>query len=268
MAHMTGAERRIIPGHESPRQRTDLLVFHTMVGPLKAVDNYFRTQTSDCSHWGVGNARDNTDGVIYEWIDPDHVGAATLNGNWRVLAVECADNGAEPIEPLSPKQLEACANIAVYAFKNYGVPLVPATNSLSSARGIAYHRLGIDPWRVAGGEQWSRSTGKICPGPNRISQIPAIIARAKDILAQKIDTEEDDMAIIDSFSDAALSQIGNAVKSGVNSSNSEWMPRLVGAMDGQANSFFSNPNDTNALLREVSGKLDQLIQLSTPPPTQ
>jgi hypothetical protein len=50
---------------------------------------------------------------------------------------------------------------------------VPSSNNF---RGFAYQGL------VPGGEVWTTSPGKVCPGDRRISQIPQIIERAKQIV--------------------------------------------------------------------------------------
>ena len=66
-----------------------------------------------------------------------------------------------------------------------------AQDSRPGTRGVGYHRLGCDPYRVTGGELWSSSYGKVCPGDARIAQLPGLIDRARRIVDGQ---EEDPMA--------------------------------------------------------------------------
>lgn len=84
-------------------------------------------------------------------------------------------------------------------------------DSRPTSRGLAYHRQGINgdfsdfrfPGRVSGGELWSGSTGKVCPGDRKIAQRSEILAIAKAI------TNGDDMT---KLSKEALDQIRAVVR--------------------------------------------------------
>src|SRR5690606_35036091 len=92
---------------------------------------------------------------------------------------------------LTAAQVEANAKILAWAHKTHGIPLQLAPNSRPGSRGLGYHRQGIDGnWsgyryggRVSGGEVWTTSRGKVCPGDRRIDQLPQILARAKQIVS-------------------------------------------------------------------------------------
>ena len=71
------------------------------------------------------------------------------------------------------------AECIAWLHKVEGVPLVAMPNSRPSSVGIGYHKLGVDPYRVSGGEKWSSAYGKVCPGAGKIKQIPTIISKAK-----------------------------------------------------------------------------------------
>jgi hypothetical protein len=168
--------------------RYDLVVVHTMVGSLPGTDGYFRGLTNGVnSHFGTGG-----DGAIWQWVDTAVRSGANGGGNHRAITIENADMGPQfaawntrdgaAVPAFTPQQIEANARICAWANREHGVPLVPAPNSLPGARGIGYHRLGIDPWRVVGGEVWSSSAGKVCPANRRIAQIPQIIARARQLV--------------------------------------------------------------------------------------
>lgn len=150
------------------------------------------------------------DGWLYQSRDTDWQSAACLEGNHDSIAVECDDHGPEfgnwnvkdghAVPGFTPAQIETIAKLCVWAHRTYGIPLVLCPDSRPGSRGIAYHRQGIDGnWsgyayggRVSGGERWSTSSGKVCPGDRRIRQlIEQIIPRARVLAGLD---QEDDMA--------------------------------------------------------------------------
>ncbi len=145
------------------------------------------------------------DGRIVQSRDTIYKSAANLNGNYRVIAVENEDHGPafgtwskSDVPALTPAQVQANARILRWAHDVHGVPLQLCPNSLPTSRGLAYHRQGIDGnfpnGRVPGGEVWSKSTGKVCPGDRRIAQLPEILRLAKGGAPP---TEEEDMPLND-----------------------------------------------------------------------
>jgi len=185
MARMPGAKWS---GEHSPRnkmQRYDIVCIHTIVGYAPAHAAHFSTSGG---------------GTIWQSRDTKYRSAANLNGNHRVIAIENEDHGpafgswntrdGHAVPALTDAQVEANAQILAWAHKTHGVPLQLAPNSRPGSRGLAYHRQGIDGnWsgyayggRVSGGEVWTEHRGKVCPGDRRIAQLPAILARAKQIV--------------------------------------------------------------------------------------
>jgi hypothetical protein len=210
MARMPGATWKPLPrGFGTRMARYDLVVIHTCVGSLTGTDGYFRSgKTSANSHFGTGGY-----GEIWQWGDTTYRSAANGAGNHRSVTIENADMGAgfpawntndsSQVPAFTAAQLEANAQICAWANKTHGVPLVAADTSRPTARGIGYHRLGCNPYRVADGELWSSSYGKVCPGTRRIAQIPQIITRAKQIAGAAAEPatpvqEDDDMKLIQS----------------------------------------------------------------------
>lgn len=122
-------------------------------------------------------------GTIYQYIDTDFIAYCTGGGNSTMVGVE-TQGGVHNAdgEPLTPAQVEAWAKIAAWLHKDEGIPLRLMANSLATERGLGWHKLGVDPWRVPGGERWSSSYGKICPGAAKIAQMPQVLARAKQIV--------------------------------------------------------------------------------------
>jgi hypothetical protein len=183
----------------------DIVCLHTMVGYLISTDKYFRIYngagySGTESHYGVGgkwgpDLGSDLDGAVWQWQDRRYQADANLNGNNRVISIETADNAARPIQPWTPKQLEANARIiawesspsshrncpSTWACHKVGIPLKLIPDTQPGRRGIGYHRQGCDPWRVTGGVLWSTAYGKDCPTQARINQIPGIIDRARQL---------------------------------------------------------------------------------------
>ena len=113
-----------------------------------------------CSRIAPANYQGNS--TLFSWESQGGLGADANSGLW--------DAG----------QLRRAAYILVWLHQTRGIPLEVMSSSLRSQRGQGYHRLGIDPWRVSGGERWSTSRGKVCPGNARVNQVAEItnLARA------------------------------------------------------------------------------------------
>ncbi len=190
MALYPNAIQKPLGKNTSPMASFDVLCLHTMVGYLKSTDAYFRT-VGTFSHFGIGgnwgsDVAAGLDGVVYQWGDTAKRSAANLDGNPTVISVETADNApasAADIAAWTPKQQTAIVSLMVWAHKTHNIPLELIPDTKPGRKGIAYHRQGVNPWRVNGGVLWSSSTGKVCPGDRRIAQIPGLISRAKAIVA-------------------------------------------------------------------------------------
>jgi len=194
MALLNRAEYRpLAPKNTQPlMEEHDIVCLHTMAGSLSGTDRMFKQNGwgGTESHFGVGGPwGDGLDGKIYQWQDTLRTADANYDGNRRVISIETADNfpaSAADIKPWTPKQLDSIVAITVWACRLYDIPAVLVPDSKPNRRGIAYHRQGCQHSRgvgavpgflVAGGERWSTKTGKECPGPARIAQIPGIVAR-------------------------------------------------------------------------------------------
>ena len=125
-------------------------------------------------------------GAAIQYIDLDVQCWATGAGNSTMVAFESegglGTTAEVNAEPWTANQVEWAANILAHLHNTEGTPLQDMGNSLASSRGFGVHRYGIDPYRVAGGEVWSSSYGKACPGDAKVRQIPAIVARAQEIV--------------------------------------------------------------------------------------
>jgi hypothetical protein len=175
--------------------RYDIVCIHTIVGNPPAHAAHFSTRS---------------DGHIYQSRDTTFASAANYNGNYRVIAIENDDTGTpfpdwdhndgHQVPPFTAEQIEAIAFVCAWAHQVHDIPLEQCPDSRSGSRGIAYHRQGIDGnfyaegyaygGRLTGGEVWTLSPGKACPGDQRISQMPQIIHRARQIAGLEPDEED------------------------------------------------------------------------------
>jgi hypothetical protein len=174
---------------KTPMSRYDIFCIHTIVGFAPA----------HAAHFSV-----HANGEVDQSRDTKYRSAANLEGNPRVLASENEDHGAR-----FPK------------WSGSDVPPLTAEQVTAGSRGLAYHRQGIDgnfgtkqhpfPGRVPGGEVWTSSPGKVCPGDKRIAQLPEILRQAKAIHARK-HPEEKPVTPAQEFKNALLAACRKAAR--------------------------------------------------------
>jgi hypothetical protein len=175
MTLFPGAIWRPIPVSPSrpKRGKGRAVILHVAVSEGASLFPIFSTTGND-SHLYV-----RKDGSVEQYIDLELVAYASIAANANTISVETQGGVTNPDgEPWTAAQVATLARIARWAHDTEGVPLSLMPNSLPASKGIGHHRLGIDPWRVAGGEVWSSSRGKLCPGAAKIAQIPQIITAA------------------------------------------------------------------------------------------
>lgn len=177
MAWFPEAIRKEIAKHKKPLTLFNRVNLHVAVSEADSLFGYFsRSDVGVVSHFYV-----RRDGTVEQYVDTRYQAAADLDGNDASISVE-TEGGVHNAqgEPWSAAQLASLAKIFAWAVEVHGIPARLAENSLPGApsRGLSWHRLGVDPWRVSGGMRYSKSRGKICPGDAKISQIPGILAAA------------------------------------------------------------------------------------------
>jgi N-acetylmuramoyl-L-alanine amidase len=177
MAWFPGAIRKVVARHRTPMASHRGVCNHVAVSEAASLFNYFNQPGNPTSHFYV-----RRDGTVEQYVDTQFRAPANLEGNASLISIE-TQGGVRNVdsETWTADQVAALAEIARWTNQVHGIPLVQMANSLPGTRGIGYHRLGIDPWRVSGGERWSQSYGKICPGAGKIAQIPRIISRAREL---------------------------------------------------------------------------------------
>lgn len=197
MARYPGADwRPLADGHQPAMARYDIVCLHTMVGNLTGTDRMFHQNgwSGTESHFGVGGTwGDNKDGVVYQWGDTRYRADANLNGNHRIVSIETGDNApasASNLAAWTPRQVESISQLVAWICRTHDIPAVKITDSKPGTRGIGWHRLGIEHsegigavpgYLVRGGERWSTSIGKECPGDRRVAQMTEIIRRVNEI---------------------------------------------------------------------------------------
>lgn len=167
---------------------------HVAAGEAASLFRYFNTSGSPCSHFYVRRS-----GVVEQYVDTDFVAPANLDGNDTVISIETqggADDHTADKEPWSDDAVNALIRLHVWLYRIDGFPLQMMPNSLPSSKGIGYHRLGIDPWRIPDGEYWSSAYGKICPGTEKINQLKNRILPGIKAIIEGTD-EGLDMGVLD-----------------------------------------------------------------------
>lgn len=187
--------RPLAGGSQSNLRQHDIICLHTMVGSLWGTDAYFRQGgwSGTESHFGVGH-----DGEVLQWVNCNDRADANLDGNWHIISIETADYGVgfpdwdtrygSQVPAWTPSQIESIAKIVAWACNEYDIPCELIPDSRVGRRGIGYHRQGVEPYMVSGGERWSGAYGKVCPGDRRIAQIDEILTRARQILGGHVAT--------------------------------------------------------------------------------
>lgn len=175
------------------------VVLHLTASEATSQYAYF----SNPANKACSNAHVARSGYIEQYIRGDRLSAADAYGSHRSFSIET--QGADASGRWTAEQCESIAHTLAWAHHTYDIPLRLMTSSAATERGVGWHRLGIDgnfpsmPNILAGrlqrggGEHWSSAFGKVCPGDNRIKQIPDIITRAQAIVAGAA-TQEDDMS--------------------------------------------------------------------------
>lgn len=196
MARYPGASYRpLSPVQGQPKMEShDIVCLHTMVGNLYSTDLMFHRNGwgGTESHFGIGgkwgaDVGHNLEGDVYQWQDTVYTADANYQGNHHVISIETGDNAPSKVEDIAewtPAQLSSIVAVVAWVCETYDIPPVLVPDSKPGRRGIAYHRqgcehsdgLGSHPgWLVPGGERWSLSLGKGCPGPARIAQLQSVV---------------------------------------------------------------------------------------------
>lgn len=171
MAWYPGAIRKEITKHRTPLRVTNrAVILHVAVSEADSLYGYFSGAVV-ASHFYVRKT-----GVVEQYVDTRFSAPANLYANSSAYSIE-TQGGVRNAnsEKWTEAQENALASLVRWLQQTHGVPRLVMPNSRPASRGVGHHRLGVDPYRVSGGELWSTAYGKICPGLGKISQIPGIV---------------------------------------------------------------------------------------------
>jgi len=195
------------------------LIFHTAVTFSQSLFDLFNTPGRAVAHFFVAE-----DGSVEQYIDTKFQSSADLDGDHDIISVESWDD--HRIRDWTADQVEASAKLAAWSHKVHGIPLVRLPSSRQGLKGVGWHRLGIPPakghsfpepagkllgGRVDGGETWTRSPSKLCPGDPKIKGVVNdIIPRAIEI-ANGDDMSQADVKAINAHTDDAVKRVIEAM---------------------------------------------------------
>ena len=183
MAWYSGAIRKEVTRHRTPMADHRGICLHIAVSTGASLFNYFNQPGNPTSHFYV-----RFSGEVEQYVSTAYRAPAQLEGNPTMVGIETQGGVGDNLnEGWYDAQRESLARLCAWLNETHGIPLQAMPNSKPSSRGVGYHKQGVDPYRVDGGELWSTAYGKVCPGDARIQQIPSIITRAKQILTQEDD---------------------------------------------------------------------------------
>ena len=235
------------------------LVFHTAVTNEQSLFHFFNTPGNAVAHFFVAE-----DGSAEQYIDTNFRSSADLEGDHDIISVESWDG--RRIRGWTPAQAEACAKLAAWCNKVHDIPLVRLPSSRSGLRGVGWHRLGISPaeggafpepaghllgGRVPGGETWTKTPGKLCPGVPKIrGVVGAIIPRAIEI-ANGDDMSAADVKAINKHTDEAIKRVIDVINARAARQRHLTKERLAGLRKAV---------DRNASQAEVKQLLDRLAE--------
>ncbi len=165
------------------------LIFHTAQSGSSTMHSFFNVDGQATPHFFV-----NDRGEAEQYIDTDFRSSAVLDGNHDCITVESSDNfpwADGQVPDWTPAQDEWLAELIVWCHQKHDIPIERLPSSVPGKSGVGWHRLGIDgnfpdgllSGRVAAGEHWSTSGGKVCPGDRKIRGIvERIIPRAQELM--------------------------------------------------------------------------------------
>jgi peptidoglycan hydrolase-like protein with peptidoglycan-binding domain len=145
------------------------LVLHVQDGNGSLFGWFNNPRSQASSAWWAGKK-----GEREQYGDPDLERFWTqVAGNWTWHAIECEGT---PDEPMTPQQIETVAQVLAAGHERYGWPLVVSNDP--TLGGLGWHGMG-----ALCGVNWGHP---YCPGDIRRAQMPAIVARAKQIAGEEV----------------------------------------------------------------------------------
>lgn len=166
------AIRKEVARHRTPMASYRGIVMHVAAVEADSLFGFFNQPGNPTSHFYIRYT-----GVVEQYVDTRYRAPAQLEGNPNLIGIETEGLGSGLWRPA---QVDSILPLWRWLNTQHAIPLVMMPDSKSTRRGIAPHRWGIDPYRVAGGEQWSTSFAKACPGSDRVKQLPQLVALVQE----------------------------------------------------------------------------------------
>ena len=186
MAIYPGALYRPVAWAESRDDSTpaNMVVLHVTDSFADSQYGYFNTSRKACSNFHIA-----LDGEVEQYINTSFISASEFEASNDAISVETAGRGDGV---WTPEQVVALTNLLRWIHVMHGIPLRLKESSRPDEAGIGWHRLGINgnfPLNPPilrgmnqrpglGEESWSTAFGKVCPGDDRILQIPELVEAA------------------------------------------------------------------------------------------
>lgn len=164
------------------RKTTNAVVLHVAVSESATLHGWFNNPRARASsHFYV-----RRDGTVEQYIPVDKISWAGVKSDQRAVSIETQGMGTGE---WTYAQLDAMAAIITWCRTKYpNISVREMGTSKRSETGIGYHRLGVPGSQtqkllgrsLTGGELWSGAVGKICPGFERIKQVPLVVSRVSN----------------------------------------------------------------------------------------
>nr|DAV90673.1 MAG TPA: N-acetylmuramoyl-L-alanine amidase [Caudoviricetes sp.] len=233
------------------RSRTDGIILHVAASEAASLHGWFSNpKAAASSHLYV-----RRDGTVEQYVDLDQISWASVRGDLRCISVE-TQGGATG--RWTEQQVSALARIVRETSARYGYPLRTMGSSAASERGVGWHALGVPASRSqrsagvsqTGGELWSGAPGKVCPGAERVPQIPGIVELARGGLQEGEDelNSEQDRKLDISANCAARTDYGM---------NASVLPTLSALNEARVQTE-NTLNEILGLFKDFSGRLARI----------
>jgi len=168
--YAVAVQKPIVRNYGGVRPRTTCAILHVDAGGANSLQGWFNNPASSASsHFYV-----KYDGTVEQYLDTKYIAWTQRAGNAYGIGIETQGLGSGT---WTDAQMASIAALLKWINKVHGVLLTDMGNSKKSSRGVGYHRMGCDPWRLSGADVWG-PRGKVCPGDGRVAQFDAVVRAA------------------------------------------------------------------------------------------
>lgn len=157
----------------------DGIILHVAASEAASLHGWFNNPAARASsHFYI-----RRDGTIGQYVSVRDRSWTSGAGSDRTIGIETQGMASGY---WTDQQVNSIIRLIRELAGEFGFPIRMMNSSRSSERGIGWHSQGVPAnytqknggYSQTGGELWSSAVGKVCPGPQRISQIPGIVSAA------------------------------------------------------------------------------------------